>query len=141
MLDNLLQLVKENASEAIINNPAIPNERNDEAISLASNGIFEGLKDKLSGGGLQDIFSSGNAAQSGATNQISGNVAGQLMEKFGLDNGAAKGIVEKLIPVVMEKFVNKTNDPNDNSFDLGDIVKNLGGSGGIGGMLGGLFGK
>jgi hypothetical protein len=52
MLDNLLQLVKENASEAIINNPAIPNERNDEAISLASNGIFEGLKDKLSGGGL-----------------------------------------------------------------------------------------
>jgi hypothetical protein len=63
------------------------------------------------------------------------------MEKFVLDSGAAKGIVEKLIPVVMEKFVNKTNDPNDNSFDLGDIVKNLGGSGGIGGMLGGLFGK
>ncbi len=141
MFENLLQLVKENASEAIINNPAIPNDRNDEAISLASNGIFEGLKDKLSNGGLQDIFSNSNPAQSGATNQIAGNVAGQLMEKFGLDNGAAKGIVEKLIPVVMEKFVNKTNDPNDNSFDLGDIMKNLGGSGGIGGMLGGLFGK
>jgi hypothetical protein len=43
----------------------------------------------------------------------------------------------------MDKFVSKTNDPNDSSFDLGDIMKNIGagGSGGIGGMLSNLFGK
>ena len=33
MLDNLLDLVKQHAGEAIINNPVIPTERNDEAIA------------------------------------------------------------------------------------------------------------
>lgn len=143
MLDNLLNLVKEHAGDAIINNPAIPNERNDEAIQTASSGIFDTLKNQLSSGGLDSIkglFSDGNLQSNAMVQQISGNVSGELMKKFGLDNGAASGIVQQLIPTVMEKFVNKTNDPNDNSFDMGDILKNLGGQGGIGGMIGKLFG-
>lgn len=143
MLDNLMQLVKEHAGDAIINNPAIPNERNDEAIQTASSGIFDSLKNQLSNGGLDSIkglFDQGNVQSNPMVNQISGNVAGELMKKFGLDSNAAGGIVQSLIPTVMEKFVNKTNDPNDSSFDMGDILKNLGGQGGIGGMIGKLFG-
>jgi hypothetical protein len=33
MLENLQDLIKQHAGDAIINNPAIPNERNDEAVS------------------------------------------------------------------------------------------------------------
>ena len=40
MFDNLLQLIKENAGESIINNPAIPNEKNDAAIQVAGEGIM-----------------------------------------------------------------------------------------------------
>ena len=44
MLDQLISLVKEYAGDAIITNPAIPNDRNDEAVGLASNSILDGLK-------------------------------------------------------------------------------------------------
>ncbi|MFZ4784417.1 MAG: hypothetical protein ACOYLH_03005 [Flavobacteriales bacterium] len=144
MLDNLINLVKEHAGEAIINNPAIPNERNDEAVSEASNGIFEGLKNQLSQGGIEGItslFNSQNASSNPAVANIGKTVATTLAGKFGIDEGTANGIVDKLLPTVMDKLVSKTNDPNDNSFDLGNIVKSIGGDnlGGIGNMIGGLF--
>jgi len=91
------------------------------------------------------------------------------MSKLGLSAAAANSVTENLVPQVMNQLVKKTNDPNDSSFDLGgilnsltsgktagmdvskmlsegglqDLAGKLGGanSGGIGGMLGGLFGK
>ena len=42
MLEQLFNLVKENAGEAIINNQAIPNEQNDAAINQATEGIISG---------------------------------------------------------------------------------------------------
>ena len=55
MLDNLFNLVKQHAGNAIINNPAIPNEQNDEAVQVASTSIFDGLKNAISGGNVNDI--------------------------------------------------------------------------------------
>ncbi|MBK6444052.1 MAG: hypothetical protein IPF81_01690 [Bacteroidetes bacterium] len=56
MFDNLLQLIKENAGESIINNPAIPNEKNDAAIQVAGEGIMNQLKGVLAGGGMQNLM-------------------------------------------------------------------------------------
>ena len=39
MVENLTSLVKENADAAIINNTAIPNDRNEEAVQEASTAI------------------------------------------------------------------------------------------------------
>jgi hypothetical protein len=143
MFENLLNLVKEHAGDAIINNAAIPNEHNDAAIETTTNGIMEGLKNQLGNGGIDGLtamFQGGN--QSGMVQNISQNVAGSLMQKFGIENQAAQSIVQSLIPVVMNKFVNKTNDPNDSSFDLQGIIGSLAGgnNAGIGGMLGKIFG-
>lgn len=145
MLENLIKLVKENAGEAIINNPAIPNEQNEAAVETAASSIFDQLKGQLGQGGLESItnlFQGGNSKE--MINNISSGAAGDLMKKFGLDSNAAGGIVEKLIPVVMDKFVKKTNDPNDNSFDLQGIIGSLTGGGQAGGILNtikGLFGS
>lgn len=151
MFENLLNLVKEHAGDAIVNNPAIPNEHNDAAIETATSGIMDGLKGVLGGGGdassLLNLFSGGgsNAGSNPIVNAISGTVANNLMQKFGINNSAASGIVSALIPTVMSKLVDKTNDPKDNSFDIGSIVSTLGGnSSGLSGMLGNitsLFGK
>lgn len=146
MLENLLNLVKEHAGDAIINNPAIPNEKNNEAISTATNGIMDTLKSQISGGGLESItslFSGNNAGTNPLVGQISENVGGQLMQKFGLDANAAGSIVQQLVPVVMSKLVTKTNDPNDNSFNMEGILSSIGG-GNMGGILNsvkGLFGN
>ncbi|MBK8847200.1 MAG: hypothetical protein IPO27_11910 [Bacteroidetes bacterium] len=150
MFDSLLNLVKEHAGDAIVNNPAIPNEHNDSAIETATSGIMEGLKGAIGGGDLSSITSlfSGGGSSAGSNpivNAISGTVANNLMQKFGINNSAASGIVTALIPTVMSKLVDKTNDPKDNSFDIGGIVSSLGGNAsGLSGMLGNitsLFGK
>ena len=130
MFDNLLNLVKEHASDAIIKNPSIPNEKNEEAISSTTNSIFNSLKSQVSSGNLNELlgmFSKGDTKSSPIVNAVSNNTITDLMSKFGLDKGAAGSIASQLIPNVMEKLVNKTNDKNDSSFDLNSIVSSLGG--------------
>ncbi len=167
MFENLLDLVKQHAGEAIIANPDIPNERNDEAVQLASSSIFDGLKNAASSGNISDImhmFSGGGDAGNNAVSQnIQGGFVQNLMDKFGLDKNAAGGIASNLIPTVLNKLVHKTNDPNDSSFDLQGMLSKIGGgnldiqgligkftgggsgngssSGGILDSLKGLFGK
>jgi len=62
------------------------------------------------------------------------------MQKFGLDQGKAMGIASSLIPVVLQKLVHKTNDPNDGSFDLKNIIGSLTGGGGVGNIINNLGG-
>ncbi len=170
MLENLLQLVKDNANDDIINNAHIPNEKNDHAVEETANSLFEGLKEQANGGHMQDLLqmfqSGGNLGTSGnpVMNKLTSGVAGNLMQKLGISNVAAMSVVAGILPKVMNSFVNKTNDPNDSSFDLGGILGTLTGgktngmdlstigsmfSGGndaagekpLGGALGGLLGK
>jgi len=139
MFENLINLVKEHAGDAIINNPAIPNEKNDAAIGATSEGIMDHLKNLGANGGIgaiTDLFKGGNIAQNPEISNIAGSVAGKLASNFGISADQAEGIAKNLIPQVMEKFVNKTNDPNDSSFDLQDVMGKL-----SGGNLGGLMDK
>lgn len=55
MLDQIKNLVKQYARDAIVNNPAIPHEKSEEAVNEASNSIVGGLKNMLSSGNAQDI--------------------------------------------------------------------------------------
>lgn len=130
-----MNLVKENAGEAIINNPAIPNEKNDEAVQTTASSIMDSLKGMLSSGKANDVLSmfsqqpEGNAvANSPVAAAASSNLISTLMSKFGIDSNQASGIASKLIPNVMNQFVNKTNDPNDNSFDIQGIFNSLSGN-------------
>lgn len=73
MLDQLLLLVKEHAGEAIINNPAIPNEKNEAAISETAGGIFEVLKGQLSEGNAGAL--TGLFKNTGENNPIVGQIS------------------------------------------------------------------
>jgi hypothetical protein len=142
MLENLINLVKEHAGDAIINNPAIPNEHNDAAINTTADGIMNHIKGLVTNGGIESImglFSGGNNAVNNEVDNMSGNIASSLMGKFGIGAEQAGGIVKMLLPQVMNSLISKTNDPNDNSFDVQSIIGSLmGGGEGLGGLLGGL---
>ncbi|WEK37303.1 MAG: hypothetical protein P0Y53_07305 [Candidatus Pseudobacter hemicellulosilyticus] len=132
MLQNLLDLVKGQANEVIVNNPAIPNERNEEAISMTGNAITGGLQDMLSSGGLKDVlslFGQRETANSGnpVVQNVSGNLVSQLMERFGLDAQSAGGIAGNLVPNVLQQLVGRTNDPSDSSFDIQSVFNQLSG--------------
>jgi len=145
MLENLIDLIKQHAGEAIINNPAIPNSQNDAAVGEAGNSIINGLKDMISQGKIQDVMSllqsnGANAAANPAVQNISGGFVQTLMSKFGLGEGQANGIASNLIPTVMQNLASKTNDPNDSSFSIEGILSHFTGGqqGGIEGILGNL---
>ncbi len=131
MLENLLKLVKENAGDAIINNPAVPNQQNDAVIETTTSSIFETLKTQLSANNITDFVNlfKNNSSLTGNESllkNVNADVVKNLMTKIGIENAAATGIASSLIPTVLNKLVNKTNDPNDSSFDIKDIVTSLG---------------
>ena len=134
MLENLLDLIKQNAGSAIIDNPAIPNEHNDAAVAEAGNSIMDGLKNMIANGKAQDVISlfnhqGGDIANTPAVQQISGGFIQNLMAKFGLGEGAASGIAASLIPMVLQKLVHQTNDPNNSNFNIQSIIASLAGGG------------
>jgi hypothetical protein len=163
MLEQLFNLVKEHSGDAVINNPAIPNEKNHEVVAEATNSIAGGLQNILSGGGLQSIlgmFTGGGANAGGAmgltknpiVNMITGHFMNKLMGKFGLNSSAASGIAGSLIPNVLGSLIGRTNDPNNSSFDITKVIGGLIGGGspaaatsgaqsGGGFDLGGILGK
>jgi hypothetical protein len=67
--------------------------------------------------------------------QIISNITGNLASKFGISPQAAAGIANSLIPVVMNQFINKTNNPDDQDLDLQDILKNVTGKSNVGDIL------
>jgi hypothetical protein len=129
MLENLNQLVKENAQEAIVNNNEVPNEKNEAAIQAASGSIFDALKQQMASGNvsqLADTFKSGDAGNSPVVQQASTNFTDKLAG-MGINLQSAKSIAASIIPGVFSKFIKKTNDPNDSSFDIKDVLGKIAG--------------
>lgn len=146
MFEQLFNLVKEQAGAAIIQNPDIPNERNDEAIGEVTNSVTGGLQNALAGGQFKDVLKllggqGGDVQNNPLASQLSGNAVSSLMEKFGLNQGQAGNIVSNLLPGVLKNLISKTNNPADSSFDLQGIFSSLTG-GKTGGLdIQGLLGK
>ena len=139
MLENLFNLIKEQAAEPVINNPVIPNEKNDAVIADATHSVADGLQGVLAGGGLQNIlsmFGGGNAGDaSGLLNNpivssIIGNFTNKLVSNHGVDSNQASGIASNLIPSVISNLISKTNNPSDSSFNINSIIGSLTGGGG-----------
>jgi hypothetical protein len=145
MLEQLINLVKEQADDIIVNNPAMPNQHNDSVIGEVANQLFSGLQNHASSGNLQNIISlfqngvgNGGVGNNPMVAGIIASAAEGLASKFGVSHQVANSISSTLLPTVMNQFISKTNDPNDTSFDLGNILKSASGNHGldIGSILG-----
>jgi len=146
MLDQLFNLVREQAGPSIIQNPAIPNERNEEAVADVTNNIAGGLQQALAGGQFNDVLrllggQGGDLETNPLANQLAGNAEESLMNKFNLNQGQAGNVVSNLLPGVLQKLISKTNDPSDNSIDLQGIFNSLTGGRSSGFDLQGILSK
>ncbi len=150
MLDQLVKLVEQNAGEAIVKNQAIPNQFNNAAIQEVAGSIFNTLKGQVAQGNMQQVVSmfQGGANMNSLTNnpmvqQMITSVAANFASKFGISSSQAQSIVSNLLPTVMNQFIQKTNDPKDNSFDLGNMVKTMSGNSNldIGSIIGQVTGS
>jgi LysM repeat protein len=137
MIENLNNLVKENAQEAIINNSAIPNEKNEEVVKEASASIEDSLKTSLAGGNVGEVVKLFNGTpetvtSSPVTQQATGSFIEKLQSRFGVNFKEATNMANNLIPNVLKKLVNKTADPADKSFNIQDIFNQASGGKTIG---------
>lgn len=136
MLDKIIDLIRNNADDAVVRNPSVPNEKNEEVIRQGSNSIIETLKNALASGRLNDVlgyFKTGNAGNSQIVNEATDNYSRDLQTRVGLNEREARDVATKVIPPAMGQLANRTNDPSDNSFNIQDIFNQL-----SGGKTGGL---
>lgn len=186
MFEQLTQLAQQFGVDSVINNSAVPNDKNEAVIGEASNSVVSGLQKIVSEGGIEQLaglFQGNNAADGSnpVVQKLTSELTGNLGQKFGLSASDASGVASKLIPQILSSLVGKAKDPNDSSFEISDIIGAISGggdnagimdaitkyggqfgldqngdgkvdmsdaidavskkSGGLGGMLGGMFGK
>lgn len=145
MLQQLINLIKERAGDSIINNPAIPNEKNDEVVRETGSSIVNTIQGALAGGGITSLLKMfggrENPSESPLTKLAMGGVIENLVNKFGLNPQQAGDVAGKVVPDVMDKMVQKTNDPNDNSFNIQDVFNEFTGGKSSGLNLQGMLEK
>lgn len=171
MFEQITDLVKQFGGDAIVNNPAVPNEHNDAVIEHASGSIIDSIKNVASQeGGLGQLA---GALQNGSIDmnnpmvkQILNQVSGSIGSKFGLPEGASSGVASGILPGVLGSILGggAANTADGNGGGIMDAISKYGGmfgldkdgdgqvgigdavaaatqsSGGIGGLLGKLFG-
>ncbi|NHM01607.1 hypothetical protein [Flavobacterium difficile] len=138
MFEQLTELVKQYGGDAIVNNPAVPNEQNEAVMEEANGSILSGLKDMAASGNIGDLAGmlTGKTPidmNNPVVAELAGKVTGNLGEKFGLSSEAAASVAGGLIPQVLGGLVNKAQDPNQPGFNIQDIIAGI--SGGQGGGL------
>jgi len=166
MLDQLLGLIQQNSQEAIVQNPEVPNEHNEDVMHTLMGSITGGLQQQAQSGNISEVTNllSGSHGTSGNSlmnnpmvSSIASNAISSIMQKFGLSNQAAGGIVSSVLPGVLGGLIGKIGNRNDSSMDLSGVLGGLlGGSNhtqtgrdmadgkqstDLSGMLGGLFGN
>ena len=144
MFDQLTELVKQYGGNAVVNNPAVPNEQNEAVLEEANGSILSGLKDMVASGNVGDLAGmlSGKTPidmNNPVVAELAGKVTGNLGEKFGLSPDAAGSVAGGLIPQVLSGLVNKAQDPNQPEFNVQDIISSI--SDGQGGGLMDLVSK
>ncbi len=142
MYESLLSLVREHAGNAIIHNPAIPNQQNEAAIATTASSIFDSLQSIMGNGGVSSIagmFINGNNSFGNIVHQVANEAVPQLVSQLGIAPQTAAQVSGNLIPQVMSSLVNRANDVNDSSFNVQDIISSLIGGGNEGFSLDSLL--
>ncbi len=141
MLDQLFNLVKQTGQDTVVDNPAVPNEYNQEVLADATSTIASGFQNVMAGGGFQnilDLFKGGgnNSAGGGGiggllknpmVTMMIGYFISKLVNKYKMSPASASSVANNLIPNVLNGLITKTSSsaPEDDGFDFNDLIGSL----------------
>jgi hypothetical protein len=142
MLDQLLNIVKQFGQDAVVNNPDVPNEENQNVMADASKTIANGFQNILAGGGFQsilDLFRGGKQSSSGGgiggliknpiVSMMIGYFISKLVGKYKMSPSSASNVANSLIPNALNGLINQINDPNNPNATLDNLIGSLTGGG------------
>lgn len=143
MLEQLFNIVKQMGQDTVVNNPEVPNERNQEVMAEASNTIASGFQNVVAGGGLESIIDL--FKNKGNNTNCSGGVGGllknpivtmmigffisKLVSKFKMSPSSASNVANNLIPASIGNLIQQTNDPNNENVTMDGIINSVIGKG------------
>ena len=134
MLQELFNLVKGVAGDAF-SGTSLPDDQKNTVVAEATNTVASGLRNMVAGGGLQNLLTmfGGKDNQQGSNgllsnplvNMMVGHFAEKLMSKHNLDSQEASSLASGLIPNVLGNLINRTNDPQNQSFSLDNLLNSI----------------
>lgn len=134
MLDILFKLIQQNTQEAVVDNPAVPNQHHEGVQQAIMQAIEGGLSDAVSKGNLTDVmdlFSKGTHADkiqgNPIVNQISGSLMDTLASKFNLAQPVSQGIIAQVLPLILSQLAGKVADQKDGSIDMNGVISAIAG--------------
>jgi len=131
MFEKLFLLVKNNAGEAVMNNPAIAEKNREAVLNDASSSIIEVLKSQMESGKLKDLvkyFQFGGIFNNPLITSAVNKFANKLNNFYGIDSKDAMEISKKLIPPVMQEMIKQSKGEQNKEFALSAIISKLNGN-------------
>jgi hypothetical protein len=132
MIEQILNLVRENAQELIVNNQAIPNEQNESAIALVADTLLGGIKQMAADpSAIAGIL--GGEKGSGLMDRVVSSAVQRMSSELNLSSDTANSVISQLLPKVMASFGSKLADPLNNEITINGLLQQLVGA--TGGQL------
>ncbi len=155
MLDQIINVVKDQAVGQLMGNADVPNEKVDEVAGAAGESVVDGLKGALGSGDISGLTSllGGNAGDLGSNNIVQGmvsNFAGKLTGLTGMGGDASSSLAGGMLPGLIQSVISKftSSAPGDSAFDVNSLMASAGSNmladkakDLLGGGIGDLFGK
>lgn len=137
MLDQLKDLIRNNAQQSFFNNDELAGEQKEKAVDHTVDSIRESLQEKMKSGDLKDILAKG---QDYAKEHLNGDIQQKLTEKLkGLNlsqessEKASKSVVSDVLAKIFNNqegegidFKDLVSQFTDGNFDFSKIAGNLG---------------
>ena len=113
-VDTNRELAQQFGVDSVVNNAAVPNEKNEAVINEASSSVVSGLQKMVADGDLSQLatlFQGDNAKDTSnpAVQKLTQQLTGNLSEKLGIDSSAAAGVASSIIPKILASLVGKAN--------------------------------
>ena len=128
MFDEILKMVKDHLGNDTQISSAVPAEQQAALHNEVASQVTDQIKNQASAlGGAEGLLSSlQNTLTSGSplVNAIEGGLVSSLASKFGF-SPFITGAIAGAVPGLLQKFLNKANDPNDSSITKESIDQSL----------------
>lgn len=149
MLNSIISSLKGDLVPQLTSKFGLSADTAESSIGLAKDNIVGGLQSEASKGNFSEIQNLLSGNNTGQNNPIVGNITnsfmGDLTSKLGLSASQSSSIANFIIPFALQKIGGQTKGQNMGKEGIlsilggGDMLNKL--PGGLGGKIGGMFGK
>jgi len=137
MFDQIQQVIKEAALHTLSQEPGIAQRDHELIAGETAETILETMKDKVMEGNfteITDLLSGKDTTQDSAISKAAiDSLKGKLVSKLNFSPSDAVTIAVQVVPAVLKKILEETNDPTGQQFDLKEMISQV-----VGGNFGGI---